>query len=140
MLGERGINLSGAHKQRASLPSALARRPSVVLLVDALAAVDTQTEAEILHALGDALSRRTAVIASHRISAVRDADHIVVLGEGRVVERGTHAELLALRGRYWSLLRRQQLVEQIEHASDEGDDDAAPAGRAGAVASQPVGD
>jgi ATP-binding cassette subfamily B protein len=61
------------------------------------------------------------VIASHRISAVRDAHHIIVLDAGRVVERGTHAELIALRGRYWSLLRRQQLVEQIEHAADDGD-------------------
>jgi ATP-binding cassette subfamily B protein len=135
MLGERGINLSGGQKQRASLARALARRPSVVLLDDALSAVDTQTEAEILHALGDALSRRTAVIASHRISAVRDADLIVVLDDGRVVERGTHAELLALRGRYWSLLRRQQLVEQIEDEADEEEGDA-NAGAAGtAVAS-----
>jgi ATP-binding cassette subfamily B protein len=130
MLGERGINLSGGQKQRASLARALARRPSVVLLDDALSAVDTQTEAEILHALGDALARRTAVIASHRISAVRDAHHIIVLDAGRVVERGTHAELLALRGRYWSLLRRQQLVEQIEHAADDGDGDGAAPGLA----------
>jgi ATP-binding cassette subfamily B protein len=119
MLGERGINLSGGQKQRASLARALARRPSVVLLDDALSAVDTQTEAEILHALSDALSRQTAVIASHRISAVRDADLIIVLDEGCVVERGTHAELIARRGRYWALLRRQQLVEQIEGDGDE---------------------
>ena len=137
MLGERGINLSGGQKQRASLARALARRPSVVLLDDALSAVDTQTEAEILHALGDALSRRTAVIASHRISAVRDASHIIVLDAGRVVERGTHAELLALRGRYWSLLRRQQLVEQIEHDAGGAAGAGAAAGRApaGALAS-----
>ena len=131
MLGERGINLSGGQKQRASLARALARRPSIVLLDDALSAVDTQTEAEILRALGDALSRRTAVIASHRISAVRDADHIIVLDEGRVVERGTHGELLEARGRYWTLLRRQRLVEQIEGADD----------RAGApLASTPAAD
>ena len=133
MLGERGINLSGGQKQRASLARALARRPSIVLLDDALSAVDTQTEAEILRALGDALSRRTAVIASHRISAVRDADHIIVLDEGRVVERGTHAELTRRRGRYWTLLRRQQLVEQIEDA-DDGD------GRARPLASVPAAD
>ena len=141
VLGERGINLSGGQKQRASLARALARRPSVVLLDDALSAVDTQTEAEILGALGDALSRRTAVIASHRISAVRDADHIIVLDAGRVVERGTHAELLQLRGRYWSLLRRQQLVEQLEDALD-GDGAAGAAGGngAGALASGPAAD
>jgi ATP-binding cassette subfamily B protein len=133
MLGERGINLSGGQKQRASLARALARQPSVVLLDDALSAVDTQTEAEILHALGDALSRRTAIIASHRISAVRDADLVIVLDGGRVAERGTHAELLALQGRYWSLLRRQQLVEQIED-DGEGERDGS-AGAPSAVAS-----
>ena len=118
VLGERGINLSGGQKQRASLARALARRPSVVLLDDALSAVDTHTEAEILAALGDALSRRTAVIASHRISAVRGADQIVVLEGGALVERGTHAELVRLGGRYAALLRRQQLVRQIEEAPD----------------------
>jgi ATP-binding cassette, subfamily B, multidrug efflux pump len=90
-----------------------------VLLDDALSAVDTHTEAEILRSLRDALASRTAVIASHRISAIRDAGWIVVLDEGRVVEEGRHAELLARGGRYWALLRRQQLEASIE------DDDAA---------------
>jgi len=121
MLGERGINLSGGQKQRAALARALARRPHLVLLDDALSAVDTHTEAEILRSLRDALASRTAVIASHRISAIRDATWIVVLDEGRVVEQGRHAELLARGGRYWSLLRRQQLVESIE--GDEGEED-----------------
>ena len=119
MLGERGINLSGGQKQRAALARALARRPHLVLLDDALSAVDTHTEAEILRSLRDALASRTAVIASHRISAIRDAEWIVVLDEGRVVEEGRHAELLARGGRYWALLRRQQLEASIE------DDDAA---------------
>jgi ATP-binding cassette subfamily B multidrug efflux pump len=118
MLGERGINLSGGQKQRAALARALARRPSVVLLDDALSAVDTQTEAAILHALRDTLQARTALIASHRVSAIRDANHILVLDEGRVVEQGTHAQLLALEGRYWSLLRRQQLEQGIEEVGD----------------------
>ena len=118
MLGERGINLSGGQKQRAALARALARRPSIVLLDDALSAVDTHTEAEILRGLRDALAGRTAVIASHRISAIRDASWIIVLAEGRIVEQGHHAELLAQGGRYWALLRRQQLVEAIE--GDEG--------------------
>jgi len=117
MLGERGINLSGGQKQRAALARALARRPSIVLLDDALSAVDTHTEAAILHALRDALAGRTAVIASHRISAIRDATWIVVLDEGRIVEQGRHEDLLALGGRYWSLLRRQQLVEALEGAA-----------------------
>jgi ATP-binding cassette subfamily B protein len=116
ILGERGINLSGGQKQRAALARALARRPAVVLLDDALSAVDTHTEAEILHALRDALASRTAVITSHRISAIRDATWIIVLDEGRIVEQGRHEQLLAAEGRYWALLRRQQLVEAIEEA------------------------
>lgn len=118
MLGERGINLSGGQKQRAALARALARKPSIVLLDDALSAVDTHTEAAILGELRGALAGRTAVIASHRISAIRDASWIIVLDEGRIVERGHHAELLERGGRYWALLRRQQLVESIE---DEGE-------------------
>jgi ATP-binding cassette subfamily B protein len=114
ILGERGINLSGGQKQRAALARALARRPRIVLLDDALSAVDTHTEAEILRALRDALSGRTALIASHRISAIRDATLIIVLDKGTVVERGEHAELMDLRGRYWSLLRRQQLLDAVE--------------------------
>ena len=114
MLGERGINLSGGQKQRAALARALARKPSIVLLDDALSAVDTHTEAEILRSLREALSGRTAMIASHRISAVRDASWIIVLEEGRIVEQGRHTELLAAGGRYWSLLSRQQLEESIE--------------------------
>lgn len=118
MLGERGINLSGGQKQRASLARALARRPSIVLLDDALSAVDTHTEAEILRALRDALTSRTAVIASHRVSAIRDASWIIVLDEGMVVEQGKHDQLMAAEGRYWALLRRQQLVESIEKPHD----------------------
>ena len=114
ILGERGINLSGGQKQRASLARALARKPSIVLLDDALSAVDTHTEAEILRALREALSGRTALIASHRISAIRDASWIIVLEKGTVVEQGVHTELMALRGRYWSLLRRQQLLDAVE--------------------------
>jgi len=118
MLGERGINLSGGQKQRASLARALARRPSIVLLDDALSAVDTHTEAEILRALREALTSRTAVIASHRVSAIRDASWIIVLDEGKVVEQGRHDQLMAAEGRYWALLRRQQLVESIEKPDD----------------------
>jgi ATP-binding cassette subfamily B protein len=114
MLGERGINLSGGQKQRASLARALARRPAIVLLDDALSAVDTHTEAEILGALRGALNARTAVIASHRVSAIRDASWIIVLDDGRIVEQGRHDELMTAEGKYWALLRRQQLVESIE--------------------------
>jgi len=114
VLGERGINLSGGQKQRAALARALARRPTIVLLDDALSAVDTHTEAEILRSLRDELDKRTALIASHRVSAIRDATWIIVLDEGRIVEQGRHAELLAAGGRYWALLNRQQLEESIE--------------------------
>jgi ATP-binding cassette subfamily B protein len=113
MLGERGINLSGGQKQRAALARALARRPRIVLLDDALSAVDSHTEAEILRALRDALGGRTAVIASHRISAVRDASWIIVLDRGRVVEQGTHDTLINAGGRYTALLSRQQLEEAL---------------------------
>ena len=118
VLGERGINLSGGQKQRAALARALARRPNVVLLDDALSAVDTHTEAEILRSLRSALAGRTALIASHRVSAIRDAAWIIVLDQGRVVEQGRHSELIAAGGRYWSLLSRQQLEESIESGDD----------------------
>jgi ATP-binding cassette, subfamily B, multidrug efflux pump len=114
LLGERGINLSGGQKQRAALARALARRPRIVLLDDSLSAVDTHTEAEILRSLRTALAGRTAVVASHRMSAIRSADWIIVLDEGRIVEQGRHEELIAAGGRYWSLLSRQQLEESLE--------------------------
>ncbi len=115
-LGERGINLSGGQKQRTALARALARHPRIVLLDDALSAVDTQTEAAILHELRTALDGRTAIITSHRVSAVRDADHILVLDDGQIVEQGTHDELVQLNGRFTQLLQRQQLLEAIEAA------------------------
>ena len=89
-----------------------------MLLDDALSAVDTHTEAEILRALGDALDRRTAVISSHRVSAIRDAGWIIVLDDGKIVEQGRHDDLMMAEGRYWTLLRRQQLVESIEETSE----------------------
>jgi ATP-binding cassette subfamily B protein len=96
-----------------------------VLLDDALSAVDTHTEAEILRGLRGALAGRTAVIASHRVSAVRDANQVIVLHEGRVVERGTHASLISAGGAYSALLQRQQLEESIEEEDDALLDDSA---------------
>ena len=113
-LGERGINLSGGQKQRVAMARALARKPNLVLLDDALSAVDTHTEAAILSGLRGALAGRTAIIASHRVSAIRDADRIIVLEDGRVVQDGRHAELVAAAGPYRSLVQRQQLEEAIE--------------------------
>ena len=114
LLGERGINLSGGQKQRSAIARALAQDPPVFVLDDALSAVDAQTEAKILRALRGALAGRTSIVVSHRLAAVRDADWILVLDEGRIVEQGTHAELIAKGGRYWELLRRQQLEEELE--------------------------
>ena len=114
MLGERGVNLSGGQKQRAAIARALAQDPAIFVLDDALSAVDANTEARILGALRGALAGRTSITISHRLAAVRDADLILVLEAGRIVERGTHAELIGAGGRYWELLRRQQLEEELE--------------------------
>jgi ATP-binding cassette subfamily B protein len=86
------------------------------VLDDALSAVDAQTEARILRGLRGALERRTSIVISHRLAAVRDADLILVLDDGRIVERGTHGELMQLGGRYWELLRRQELETELEEA------------------------
>jgi ATP-binding cassette subfamily B protein len=114
MLGERGINLSGGQKQRAAIARALAQDPPIFVLDDALSAVDAHTEARILQALRGALEGRTSIIVSHRLAAVRESDWILVLDDGRIVEEGTHAQLIAAGGRYWELLRRQQLEEELE--------------------------
>jgi ATP-binding cassette subfamily B protein len=116
LLGERGVNLSGGQKQRATLARAIARDPVVLVLDDALSAVDTHTEAEILAGLRGVLRERTSIVVSHRVSAVMGADLILVLEDGRVVERGTHAELLQRRGAYAALLHRQLLAEDLEQA------------------------
>jgi ATP-binding cassette subfamily B protein len=113
-LGERGVNLSGGQRQRATLARALARDPVILVMDDALSAVDTQTEAAILARLREALRGRTAIIVSHRASAVMTADTILVLDGGRIVERGTHAELSRRAGVYAALLRRQLLEEDLE--------------------------
>lgn len=114
MLGERGINLSGGQRQRAALARAIAADPEILILDDALAAVDTHTEEEILRGLAEVMRDRTTLLISHRIRTVSIADHILYLEDGRVVEQGTHAELLALGGRYAALARKQQLAEEIE--------------------------
>ncbi|NJD17975.1 MAG: ABC transporter ATP-binding protein [Gemmatimonadetes bacterium] len=114
LLGERGINLSGGQKQRATLARALARDPLILVLDDALSAVDTHTEAQILAALRGVLAGRTSFVISHRVSAVMGADQILVLDGGRIVERGRHGELAAMGGTYARLLRRQMLEEGLE--------------------------
>lgn len=113
-LGERGINLSGGQKQRATLARALYRDTPVLILDDALSAVDSVTESAILHELRQYMRGRTSILISHRVSAVRDADVIFVLEEGQLVEQGRHRELLELDGVYKRLLERQLLSEEIE--------------------------
>ena len=118
-LGERGVNLSGGQKQRATLARALAIDPAVLVLDDVLSAVDTATEASILQGLRRELKGRTAFIISHRVTAVHDADLILVLDDGRIVERGRHDELVALGGTYATLLRRQLLEQDLAGAVRE---------------------
>ncbi|HEV7589561.1 MAG TPA: ABC transporter ATP-binding protein [Longimicrobium sp.] len=113
LLGERGINLSGGQKQRAALARAVARDARILVLDDALSAVDTHTEHEILEQLRSVLAGRTSVIVSHRVTAVMDADRILVVEGGRIVEQGTHAELLKRGGTYALLQRRQLLAETL---------------------------
>ncbi|MEZ4700710.1 MAG: ABC transporter ATP-binding protein [Rhodothermales bacterium] len=112
-VGERGITLSGGQKQRSSIARALIREPQILILDDALSAVDTNTESLILGHLRKHYGRRTIFIVSHRISAVQDADLILVLDTGRIVERGTHSELLEHNGLYADLHRKQLLEQEI---------------------------
>ncbi len=114
LLGERGVNLSGGQKQRTTLARAVARDPRILVLDDALSAVDTHTEALILDDLAHVMEGRTSFIISHRVSAVMNADLILVLDGGRMVERGRHTELMALGGTYAQLLHRQMLEQDIE--------------------------
>lgn len=114
MLGERGITLSGGQKQRTSIARAVMRKPKILILDDALSAVDTYTEEEILKRLRTVMKGRTSIIISHRISTVKNADQIVVLNDGRIAERGTHDQLVAMGGIYAELHRKQLLEEELE--------------------------
>jgi len=116
MVGERGITLSGGQKQRTALARAVMADPRILILDDALSAVDTYTEEEILSRLRVVMKQRTSIIVSHRVSTVREADQIVVLEGGAIRERGSHAQLVALDGLYADLYRKQLLEEELQRA------------------------
>jgi ATP-binding cassette subfamily B protein len=117
LVGERGITLSGGQKQRTAIARAVLRQPRILILDDSLSSVDTYTEEKILGQLRGVMRDRTSLIVSHRISTVRDADVICVLDEGRIIEQGTHDQLLGLNGAYADLYERQLLEEELAATS-----------------------
>jgi ATP-binding cassette subfamily B protein len=114
VVGERGVTLSGGQKQRTALARAVIRQPSILILDDAMSSVDTRTEEAILTELRGVMAERTTILIAHRISTVKDADHIIVMDEGRIVEEGNHETLVALDGIYSEMFRRQYLAEELD--------------------------
>ncbi|MBX3158308.1 MAG: ABC transporter ATP-binding protein, partial [Deltaproteobacteria bacterium] len=119
IVGERGITLSGGQRQRVALARALAAAPRLLVLDDSLSSVDAETERTILKRLRAVMSGRTAVLISHRVAAIKDADQIIVLDQGRIVARGTHDELLAQGGPYSELYRTQLDTEVAQPRAAE---------------------
>lgn len=118
LLGERGINLSGGQKQRLSIARALIKNPEILVLDDCLSAVDNETEEYILKALQDDLNQKTSIIISHRISSIKYADKIIVLEDGKLIEEGTHQELIDLKGSYYGTYKRQEIQAREQKGSE----------------------
>lgn len=114
VVGERGVTLSGGQKQRTSIARAIYKTPKILIMDDSLSAVDTNTEEEILTGLKEVMKDRTTIIISHRISTLKNLDHIIVLKDSEIVEQGTHEELIELKGNYYSVHLKQLLEEEIE--------------------------
>ena len=107
LVGEKGVMLSGGQKQRVAIARAIIRDPAILILDDALSSVDTHTAADILAELRSVLNTRTSLIIAHRIATVKDADHIFVMDNGRIIENGTHDSLIALNGAYTQMVERE---------------------------------
>ena len=114
IVGERGVTLSGGQKQRTSLARAVIREPKILILDDAMSSVDTRTEEAILSGLREVMAERTTILIAHRISTVKDADEIIVMDEGRIIERGDHDSLVAQDGVYGEMFRRQHLAAELD--------------------------
>ena len=123
LIGERGVTLSGGQKQRTAIARAVVRHPAILILDDALSSVDTRTEEAVLHGLDSFMRNRTSLVIAHRLSTTRSADCVVVMDRGRIVEQGTHAELLQRGGLYTNMYRRQLVAEELD--VDESEPDAA---------------
>lgn len=113
MLGERGVTLSGGQKQRTAIARAILKNPAVLILDDALSSVDTHTAAEILRHLRRFMRGRTTIIIAQRIATVKDADQVIVLNNGQIVERGRHSDLIKVDGRYAAMYKRELLQQEL---------------------------
>jgi ATP-binding cassette subfamily B multidrug efflux pump len=114
VIGERGVTLSGGQKQRAAIARAVAKEPLILVLDDALSSVDTRTEEAVLAGLHEFMQRRTSVLIAHRVSTTRSAECVVVLDKGRIVEQGSHAELLQRKGLFAQMYRRQLIAQELD--------------------------
>ena len=115
LIGERGVTLSGGQKQRVSIARAIVKQPQILIFDDCLSAVDTRTEEEILNNLGRVMQGKTSIIIAHRISTIKNADKILVIDNGVIVEQGTHDFLMQQKGNYFELYEKQ-LLEEEENA------------------------